>query len=54
MDYEKLERMGLKFIALLGINAIAFIFDHEYIPVALGADAIALGYELKPIAKKNE
>lgn len=36
-----------KTIALVGINAIAFIFDKEWIMYAIGIDALVLGYEIK-------
>jgi hypothetical protein len=42
-----IEQLCLKVIALICLNAIAFIFDGQYIPVALGIDALTLGFSLK-------
>jgi len=43
---EGLERLILKSIALLGLNIVAFIYDGQYIALALGVDALMLGVEL--------
>lgn len=34
-------------IALIGINILALIYDSQYVPFALGVDALVLGVELK-------
>lgn len=50
-DYKKYTNkhysLVLQIIALLGINGLAFIYDGQYIPMAIGIDALILGINLK-------
>ncbi len=34
-------------IALVGINVLALIYDSQYVPFALGVDALVVGVEIK-------
>lgn len=50
MDTDQINAIGgwvTKGLALFGANSLALIYDHEWIPVALGIDAVLLGVELK-------
>lgn len=46
VDYEKIEKMALRCIALVGINVLALVYDSEWLPAALGVDAVVLGVVL--------
>jgi len=34
-------------IALIGLNTIALMYDGDYLPFALGVDALVVGVELR-------
>lgn len=46
VDYEKLEKMLLRCIALVGLNGLAFVYDQEWLPAAIGVDAMVLGFSI--------
>jgi len=43
----------LQIIALLGINSLAFIYDAEYINLAIGIDALILGINIRNGIRKS-
>lgn len=47
MNAKELKNLILESIALIGINGLAFYFDAEYIPLAIGIDCTVLGIEIK-------
>lgn len=46
MNWEELRKTILQAIALIGMNALAFIYDAEYVPAVLLVDATILGVEI--------
>ena len=51
MDFAKVKKLVLESIALIGINGLAFVYDAEYIPMAIGIDCLVLGIEIKGVMK---
>ena len=54
MNYEKLKTIILQSIALVAINIMAFIFDGQYIPMAIGIDALVLGFNIRDMIPMKE
>lgn len=52
MNFQEVKRLVLEAIALVGINGLAFVYDAEYIPLAIGIDCLVLGIEAKGIMTK--
>lgn len=53
MNLTAVKKIVLEAIALIGINALAFVYDAEYIPLAIGIDALVLGVELKGVTSSK-
>lgn len=51
MDWEKCKSFALQLTALVCVNVLAFLYDGEYIPVAIGTDALVLGFNVAAIKK---
>lgn len=44
----------LKGVALVGLNVLAIIYDSNWLYVAVGIDALVLGYEIRGLAVKAQ
>jgi len=54
MNIKEVESLILKSISLACLNLVAFVYDGEWIPFALGVDALMLGVEVKNHIGKKE
>jgi hypothetical protein len=55
IDYDKCKTLILQSIALVAINVLAFVYDGQYVPLAIGVDALVLGFNLRdliPVTQK--
>jgi len=43
LNWEELRKTMLQGIALIGMHVLAFVYDAEFVPLALGVDAVILG-----------
>ena len=43
MNWEEFRKTILQIIALTGMHVLAFVYDAEFVPLALGVDAVILG-----------
>lgn len=52
-SFNDVKSCVLQAMALVGINGLAFIYDGSYVPLAIGIDALVLGFDLKSMVQSK-
>ncbi|MGD6808563.1 MAG: hypothetical protein ACQCN3_02580 [Candidatus Bathyarchaeia archaeon] len=49
MDIDKIGSVIKQGIALVSVNVLAYVYDGQFLWLAIGLDALALGYNIKDL-----
>lgn len=52
MDFDKINSLIKQAIALVSVNVLAYVYDGQFLWLAIGLDALALGYNIKDLKAK--
>jgi hypothetical protein len=54
MNLKELESIIKQSIALVSVNVLAYVYDGQFLWLAIGLDALALGYNINDLKKAKK